>query len=234
MRASTTRCACAVWVSLLVGASAAGATTISYTGNLRSDATVTTCQGQPCTLVTDGDYAQYAAVVESFSLGQSSAVSAVTFSYGGGVNGRGITIAAGGFSPYLSLFDSAGNFLASTYSGTYCPAGANTFGGSCNDVLLDAGVLGPGSYQIALTAYLNQSFAENLGSGTLADGFTGLGNLDGTLDYAFDVDITPTSVPPPPPPPTIPEPASITLVATAVAGQLAWWRRRAKVPQGVG
>ncbi len=230
MRTSIAWHACAVWAAVGLWTSVAGATTLSFTGNLRTDATVTTCQGQPCTLVTDGDYAQYAAVVENFSVLGTSTVDAVTFSYGGGVNGHGATIAAGGFSPYLSLFDSAGNFLSSTYSGTYCPAGASSFGGNCNDALLNAGVLGPGTYEIALTAYLNQSFAENYGSGTLADGFTGLGNLDGTLDYAFDVDLTPTSAPPPP---TVPEPASITLLATAVAGQVAWWRRRAMRLDGV-
>ncbi len=29
--------------------------------------------------------------------------------------------------------------------------------------------------------------AENQGTGSLADGFTGLGNRDGTLNYAFDL-----------------------------------------------
>jgi len=30
---------------------------------------------------------------------------------------------------------------------------------------------------IAISAFSNQSFVESLGTGTLADGFTGLGNL---------------------------------------------------------
>ena len=110
MRTWTARCVCAFLFSLTMWASVAEATTISYTGNLRTDATVTTCQGAPCTLVTDADYAQYAAVVETFSVAKSSTVEAVTFSYGGGVNALGTTIAAGGFSPYLSLFDAGGNF----------------------------------------------------------------------------------------------------------------------------
>jgi hypothetical protein len=62
---------------------------------------------------------------------------AVTFGYGGGTSGTGVVVPAGGFEPYLSLFDSGGNFLASTRSGVYCPPGANTvpggaFGG-CDD-----------------------------------------------------------------------------------------------------
>ena len=47
-------------------------------------------------------------------------------------------------------------------------------------------------------AWENMSFAENLGTGTLADGFTGLGNLNSgeNLNYAFDV-ILPSNVPEP-------------------------------------
>jgi len=100
----------------------------------------------------------------------------------------------------LSLFDASGNFLASTYFGITCPAGANTVGGNCYDVLLDGGILAPGSYQIAISAFENMPFAENLGAGTLSDGFTGLGNLaDGeNLDYAYDVILSPVSPTPEP------------------------------------
>jgi hypothetical protein len=194
--------------------SSAVASSISYTGNLRTDATVTSC-GVGCTLGasnTDFDYAQYAAVVESFNVSSTSTMTAITFSYGGGVNGAGTTIAQGGFEPYLSLFDSSGDFLASTYYGTTCPAGANTntVSGQCYDVGLDGGTLAAGTYQIAITDFENMSFAENYGSGTLADGFIGLGDLqDGEdLHYAFDVDLTPTT----PPPPSVPEPLPFALV----------------------
>jgi len=135
-----------------------------------------------------------------------SVVKAITFSYGGGVNGAGTTVLQGGFEPYLSLFDSGGKFLSSTFFGTTCPAGANTNTntGQCLDVLLDGGTLAAGSYQIAISAFENLSFAENTGTGTLADGFTGLGNLQQgeDLHYAFDVIVTSP----------VPEPASASLM----------------------
>ncbi|HTS25064.1 MAG TPA: hypothetical protein VMH81_04280 [Bryobacteraceae bacterium] len=63
--------------------------------------------------------------------------------------------------------------------GATCSSGANTNidTGFCFDVQLDGGTPGPGDYTIAISAFSNQSFVESLGTGTLADGFTGLGNL---------------------------------------------------------
>jgi hypothetical protein len=193
-------------------------TVISYTGDLRTNATFTSC-GPGCTLGpgnTDGDYAQYAAVVESFTVPSLSTMQAITFSYGGGTNGAGTMIAQSGFEPYLSLFDSGGNFLASTFLGTTCPAGAktNTLSGQCFDVLLDGGTLAAGNYQIAISAFENMSLAENNGSGTLADGFTGLGNLapGEDLHFAFDVIIATATV-------ATPEPSTAwMMLAAAVAG----------------
>ncbi len=170
---------------------------LSFTGNLRTDANVTVC-GSGCTLGpanTDGEWAQWAAVVKGIHVSSPSSMTAITFGYGGGTNGAGTVIAQGGFEPYLTLFDASGDFLASTFSGTTCPTGAhtNTNSGQCFDVLLDGGVLASGDYQIAISAFENLSLAENLGSGKLADGFTGLGNLaqGEDLHYAFDVVLTP-------------------------------------------
>lgn len=164
---------------------------IFFSGNLETDANVIAC-GSGCTLDpgmnVPGDYAQWAAVVYDFHVTTTTPMEAITYSFGGGTSMTGASVVAGGFSPYLSLFDASGNFLASTFNGTECPSGANTFNGSCDDVLLNGGVLAPGNYQIALTAFENMSLAENVGSGTLADGFVGLGNFDGnTLNYAFDL-----------------------------------------------
>jgi hypothetical protein len=198
------------------GVCSARADSISFAGNLRDDANVISC-GSGCTLGasnTDGDYAQWAAVVVDFTVSAPSDMQAVTFSYGGGVNGAGSTISQSGFEPYLSLFDSGGNFLASTFFGTTCPAGANTNtnSGQCYDVLLDGGVLAPGNYQIAISAFENMSLAENLGTGTLADGFAGLGNLapGEDLHYAFDVNLTSTS--------PVPEPSALLVLAGVVLG----------------
>jgi hypothetical protein len=219
-----------LYIFAIIGLGSAQAETISFVGNLRNDANVISC-GSGCTLGasnTDGDYAQWAAVVDGFTVSTASSMEAVTFSYGGGVNGAGTNIAQGGFEPYLSLFDSSGDFLTSTLLGTTCPAGAHTNTSSlqCYDVSLDGGTLAPGNYQIAISAFENMSFAENLGTGTLADGFTGLGNLAGgeDLHYAFDVVLGSAS--------PVPEPSVGWLlggVVLAVVGIRRVWMRRVHV-----
>jgi hypothetical protein len=207
-------------LAIVVGAIAAGVgqsqagTVQSFTGDLRTDATFISC-GNGCTLGagnSDSDYAQWAAVERDFNVPVSSMVQAITFSYGGGTNGNGLAIDPGGFEPYLSLFDASGTFLASTLFGITCPTGANTNIGSgqCFDVLLDAGVLAPGNYAITISAFENMSFAENSGVGSLADGFTGLGNLavGEDMHYAFDVTLQNAS--------PVPEPASLGLMGCAL------------------
>ena len=189
----------------------------SFTGNLRTNATSIGC-GSGCTLGssnTDGDYAQWAAVVETFIVGVTSTMQAMTFSYGGGTNGASASIAQGGFEPYLSLFDSAGHFLASTFFGTVCPTGAqtNSNSGQCLDVSLNGGTLAPGTYQIAISAFENMSSAENSGAGTLADGFTGLGNLAPGEDLHFAVDVTLNNASGP----SVPEPATRWLLPPSLA-----------------
>lgn len=88
--------------------------------------------------------------------------------------------------------------------------------------LLDAGVLTPGNYAITISAFENMSFAENSGVGSLADGFTGLGNLAPGEDshYAFDVILQdPSRI-------MTPEPASLGLTGCAVLAALLISRRR--------
>lgn len=198
---------------LFLAAVPARSGTVSFfSGNLRTNATVTAC-GLGCNLGpgnTDGEYAQWAAVVDTFAVFSTTTMEAITYSYGGGTSLTGAIVPAGGLEPYLSLFDSSGNFLASTFVGTTCPPGAHSVGGNCFDVLLNGGSLTPGTYQIALTAFENMSLAENNGSPLhLSDGFTGLGNLAAgeNLNYAFDV-ILPNNVP---------EPSSIAMFAIGCA-----------------
>jgi hypothetical protein len=187
---------------------------IFFSGNLRTDATVTACQPSPCTLgpsSSDADYAQFAAVVDMFTVYTPTTMEAISYSYGGGTSLTGPSVAASGLEPYLSLYDASGNFLASTFFGTTCPAGANSVGPNCFDVALDGGILTPGVYQITLTAFENMSSVENGSGANLSDGFTGLGSLQPgeDLNYAFDV-ILPQNMPL-----STPEPGSMGLLAIA-------------------
>ena len=200
------------------------ATTLFFHGNLRTDVTATAC-GPLCTLGpsnTDAEYAQFAAVVVSFSVSTTTAMQAITYGYGGGSSLTGPAVAAGGLESYLSLFDSSGNFLASTY-GASCPAGGQTYNGACYDVALNGGVLTPGTYQLVLSAYFNMSFAENYGTLHLSDGFTGLGNLGPgeDLDYAFDV-MLPGDLS------AVPEPSYIVPAALALAAVLLFRKSTAR------
>jgi hypothetical protein len=186
---------------LFIGSAvSAKASVIFFSGDLRADANVIDC-GTGCTLGpgnSDGDYAQYAAVTYNFTVSTPTDIQAITYSFAGGTSLTGVVVPAGGLEPYLSLFDGSGNFITSSF-GSPCPPGANTLGGNCFDVELDTGsVVQPGSYTIALSAFENMSLAENLGTGTLADGFTGLGNLatGESLAYGFDV-VLPTDTPEP-------------------------------------
>ena len=172
---------------ILATAPAIHAGTLFFSGDLKTNSV-----GCEIGCFVDADYAQFAAVVDTFTVTDASAMYAVTFGYGGGVSGTGPTVAPGGFEPYLTLFDPNGSFLASTFDpSTTCPAGANTLNGNCYDVRLDGGVLQPGTYFIAITAYENMSLAENIGDPALklSDGFTGVGNLalGEDLHYGFDV-----------------------------------------------
>jgi len=199
---------------VLATTSAVQADAVFYSGNLRANANITGC-GSACTLAvgdTDATWAQWAAFSAPFTLVNPGTVNAITFGYAGGASATGAVVAPGGLEPYLSLFDASGNFLMSTFNGINCPPGAGMVSGNCFDVELNAGTLAAGSYTLVLSAYQNMSSAENFGSGTLADGMSGLGNLgvNENLNYAFDLNISGQPAP-------APEPATMLLVLAGVA-----------------
>jgi hypothetical protein len=121
--------------------------------------------------------------------------------------------AAGGISPYFTLFRGTG-------------AGAIFAGSNYDDAVLGDGgdflvtlSLADGDYTIALGAFENMSLAENYGPpGNLGDGFGGIGVPDlGTSYYELTADIGTG--------PSVPEPATVLLLGSALVALAA--RRKA-------
>lgn len=54
--------------------------------------------------------------------------------------------------------------------------------------------MGSGTYTLVIGRFDNMSLAENRGSGTLGDGFIGLGNYDPVRTNEFAIDISGPSV----------------------------------------
>ena len=136
----------------------------------------------------------------AFSLSAPSTLTIQSYGYGGsssapgGSNAAGSAILAGGFDTYVSLFNGTGDAatsLASNDDGV-CPPGNPA--PACHDSTLVMASLAAGSYTMVLSVFDNFSFAENFGSGTLGDGFIGLGDYfdaaSGTVrtsNYAVDI-----------------------------------------------
>ena len=105
---------------------------------------------------------------DQFAIANNLALYGFTVGTAGLVSIVSTGFVAGGVDPYFSLFTGAGAsaaFLDSNYLQAFSTGGDFSY----------AAVLDAGSYQIALGTFANMSFAENLGTGTLADGFIGLG-----------------------------------------------------------
>jgi hypothetical protein len=148
-----------------------------------------------------------------------------TFGYAGGTNGQGTVIAAGGFDPDLSLFDSSGNLLDQNDDGTGFVAVDSTTGNAFDSYLTDS--LGVGSYTVALTESPNFANGPTLGDSFLFAGqgdFTCsyfLGSSGAFCDASFSqrngnyaLDITTPGVSPPS---ATPEPASLVLTVSGVS-----------------
>jgi hypothetical protein len=154
---------------LLLTATAKADTTTSFTGTLASsDSTFET----------------------TLTLASTENVTLQTYGFGGGVNGEGTIIAAGGTDPFLAIFSGTGGGatmltdgmgnpygtsldLGNYSSFTGCPpAGLVDFGGpTCGDITMTLATLAAGTYTIVLSdgQYIANAVFDN---GTLSEGFT--------------------------------------------------------------
>lgn len=178
-----------------------------------------------------------------FTAGGSSAVVLRTWSYAGGVNAAGQTIARGGFDPILALFDSSGAYIDQNDDGGCGLVAADSVTGECWDTYFSS-TLAAGNYTVSVMEYDNFAVGPNLSDGFERDGqgnFTGGGAFscgnglpfcDATGDvrdshWAFDVlNVEGATVQPPPT--SVPEPGSLGMLGfgSLAAGWLLWRRRR--------
>lgn len=171
----------------------------------------------------------------SFTVGAPSTVTLRTWSYAGGVNAAGATIARGGFDPILALFDSTGTNIGQNDDGGFANVAGDAVTGRPWDTFFTIN-LSPGTYTASVQEY------DNFANATLAAGFfrDGQGNFTagfGCPDaqpafndvsgvaggcgrdnhWAFDILNVESAT-------TVPEPGSIALLGLGLAG-LAFARR---------
>ena len=144
-------------VALVVGfamAPTANANNFSFTGNFTQD-----------------DNVQFFSV----TVGVTSNVTFRTWSYAGGVNAAGQTIASDGFDPILAVFDSTGLLIGQNDDGGCTLVNPDPETGQCYDTYFTAS-LGPGTYTVSVMQYNNFANGPNLSNGFSQQGqgnFTG-------------------------------------------------------------
>lgn len=166
----------------------------------------------------------------NFTVAQQSLVGLRTWSYAGGVNAAGQTIARGGFDPIVALFNSAGVLIDGEDDGGCNKVAADALSRGCYDINFKV-QLAPGTYTASIQQYNNYSVSENLADGfyyqnaeyrNFRNGFVDELDFKRTGAWAFDL----LNVAAPAAPNDVPEPASLGLLGLGLAGMTVLRRRK--------
>ncbi len=165
----------------------------------------------------------------NFTVGALSTVGLRTWSYAGGMNAEGATIARGGFDPIVALFNSAGQLIADQDDAGCGKVAADAVTRQCWDINMLV-QLSAGSYTASIQQYNNFSVSANLADGFYYQGPQYQNFRNGFVDEMgikrnglWALDILNVSAPAPA---EVPEPASLGLMGAALLGMTAWRRRR--------